>query len=264
MRIIAVTGIKGGVGTTTVAAHVSAALRAQGEQVMALDLCPQNSLRLFFGMPCEIHDGIAPALLDGKVWFEACYKNQTGLYFVPFGDLHNEIPKELMPLLFPESFHQLSDQLKNINFEGDGWLIVDCPVSDLESEWYNHLVEASDAVIRVITSDALSYALLRQGDRYDRSDKEMLLVNRFTPAVDLEQDLKTLLLSEYRDHLLPVVVHEDKNICQALAHKQTVFEYAPYSQAYRDFECIATWLIAKRAVSSGRAHQRPENEGIKE
>lgn len=249
MRIIAVTGIKGGVGTTTVAAHLSAALSAQGQSVMALDLCPQNSLRLYFGMPWDQHRGVALELMEGNPWYYACYQNQAGIYFFPYGDLHNDVPKELVPTLFPESFGALSAQLNKVKFADDnGWLIVDCPVSREDNEWYAKLVPSVDMVVRVLNADALNYALLTSAQDQKRNDfqgKERILINRYSPVMQLEQDVNDLLHDEYGDRMLPCVVHNDESVRQALAYKQTVFECSEHCQANRDFSLLSTWLIAR-------------------
>ena len=50
MPLIGFTSPKGGVGKTTLAANVAALLAARGHKVLALDLDPQNALRLQFGL----------------------------------------------------------------------------------------------------------------------------------------------------------------------------------------------------------------------
>ena len=45
MVVIPVISSKGGVGKTTIAANLCTALAARGQQVLAIDLDPQNALR---------------------------------------------------------------------------------------------------------------------------------------------------------------------------------------------------------------------------
>lgn len=50
MTLLAFASPKGGVGKTTVAAHVAALLAQRGHKVIAIDLDPQNALRLHLGV----------------------------------------------------------------------------------------------------------------------------------------------------------------------------------------------------------------------
>ena len=57
MKVITVVSAKGGVGKTTLAANLASVLAARGRRVIALDLDPQNALRLHFGIPLDSIDG---------------------------------------------------------------------------------------------------------------------------------------------------------------------------------------------------------------
>jgi CO dehydrogenase nickel-insertion accessory protein CooC1 len=68
MKVITVVSAKGGVGKTTLAANLASVLAARGRRVIALDLDPQNALRLHFGIPLDSIDGLARATLAGDPW----------------------------------------------------------------------------------------------------------------------------------------------------------------------------------------------------
>jgi cellulose biosynthesis protein BcsQ len=59
MPLLCLASPKGGVGKTTLAANLACGLAGLGARVVALDLDPQNALRLHFGVP--LHDGRRPA-----------------------------------------------------------------------------------------------------------------------------------------------------------------------------------------------------------
>lgn len=68
MPLIAFVSPKGGVGKTTLAANVAAVLAARGHDVLAIDLDPQNALRLHLGVPIHEEGGFLVALPDGADW----------------------------------------------------------------------------------------------------------------------------------------------------------------------------------------------------
>ena len=51
MKVIALQGIRGGVGTTAIVAGLAQAAHEQGARVLAVDLCPDNQLGIHLGLP---------------------------------------------------------------------------------------------------------------------------------------------------------------------------------------------------------------------
>lgn len=68
MPLICFASPKGGVGKTTLAANVASQLARAGKQVMALDLAPQNTLRLHFGVALRDNGGFTKRLLQHPDW----------------------------------------------------------------------------------------------------------------------------------------------------------------------------------------------------
>lgn len=61
MPVIALQGLRGGMGTTSVTAALAWALQQLGESVLAIDFTPDNLLRLHFNTPFELARGWARA-----------------------------------------------------------------------------------------------------------------------------------------------------------------------------------------------------------
>ena len=77
MTLICFASPKGGVGKTTLAANVANELARSGQHVIALDLDPQNALRLHFGIPLQDAAGFTHHLTRGPDW-RRCLRRDAG------------------------------------------------------------------------------------------------------------------------------------------------------------------------------------------
>nr|CBX72322.1 hypothetical protein YEW_LO49410 [Yersinia enterocolitica W22703] len=68
MPVLALQGIRGGIGTTSVIAALAWALQQLDESVLVIDFSPDNLLRLHFNMHFEQSRGWARAEVDGEGW----------------------------------------------------------------------------------------------------------------------------------------------------------------------------------------------------
>ena len=82
MVVFSVVSAKGGVGKTTITANMAMAL-AGGRNVVAVDLDPQNALRLHLGVPVEEIDGIGRATLEARSWKTSLLRGGAGPYALP-------------------------------------------------------------------------------------------------------------------------------------------------------------------------------------
>lgn len=87
MAILGLQGIRGGVGTTSIAAALGWSLQVLGESVLVIDACPDNLLRMSFNVDYGVSDGWARALLDGRDWRDTAQRYTSQLDILPFGQL---------------------------------------------------------------------------------------------------------------------------------------------------------------------------------
>src|SRR3954447_24727126 len=86
MPLISITSPKGGVGKTTLAANVAFEMSRLGGRVLALDIDPQNALRLHFGLPLSDRSGLLPALHAHGRWQQAVRETGHGVLVLPHGE----------------------------------------------------------------------------------------------------------------------------------------------------------------------------------
>lgn len=127
MRSIAILNQKGGVGKTTTAVNLSAALAESGQRVCLIDLDPQAHASLHLGLALADDDrSIYDVLIRSVAIEEICQAIDDNLWLVPSHlnlaaaemELAGEVGRELI----------LRDQLAEETDQFD-YLIIDCPPS---------------------------------------------------------------------------------------------------------------------------------------
>ena len=78
MTLICFASPKGGVGKSTLAANIANELARGGLHVIALDLDPQNTFRLHFGIPLEDGTGFTHLLAEHPDWRRCCTRYRSG------------------------------------------------------------------------------------------------------------------------------------------------------------------------------------------
>ena len=85
MPLVTLGSPKGGVGKTTLAAHLAALLARRGHRVLAIDLDPQNALRLHFGLSMREEGGYLAWLEEGVNWRAVLRDTAYDVRLLPYG-----------------------------------------------------------------------------------------------------------------------------------------------------------------------------------
>lgn len=249
MKIISLTGISGGCGTTTVTAQIAATLAARGRKVIVFDFSPQNSLRFHFGMKWEDSNGLIPQILSGKPWNEAAYRCENGVDFVPFGKCSEQDIARFSQFL-QQSPDWLDSRLHELDIDNDTCILIDCPRNEYGLRAQAHAL--SSLILVVVQASTPSYAALAEPHGCftpENTIKISYLINNFDPLLVLDRDIAGLISVDQKTHLCPVIIHRDESVREALASKLSIDAYAPESQAAADFSDLTTWLNARLADS---------------
>jgi len=102
MPLVLFSSPKGGVGKTTFAAYTAAILVRRGYRVLALDLDPQNALRLHLGMPLREELGFMASIDQRADWRAAAVDTPSGVRLLPFGSVEPRRALQLGAALLEE------------------------------------------------------------------------------------------------------------------------------------------------------------------
>ena len=228
-------GIRGGVGTSASLAALAYALYAMEQRVLVVDMCPENTLGLHFNLDLAPHGGWARATLDQQPWNESAWCVSDRLYVLPYGHVTETeyVQLDAWLLQHPQLWRQRQAAL------GDAfdWVLFDLP-QRLPGHASN---PPCDFAFSVINADAACHVLLQTRPK----DSNWLLVNRFDPGSQLQRDLTLIWQNRYTASLIPINLHSDEAMGEALACRQPVGRYAPASLITQDIISFASWCLVR-------------------
>ncbi len=144
----------------------------------------------------------------------------------------------------PQGNAYFLDALKTLKQSGRyRWILVDIPTGF--SGFAMETLAAVDSRIVVATPDANCHARLHQ---QPLAQDAYLLVNGLRVTSHLQDDIYQLWLQSQRN-LIPVILHSDEAMAEAMAAKQPVGEYSPDSLIAEEFMTLAGWCLLHLAES---------------
>lgn len=263
MRSIAVINQKGGVGKTTTAVNLSAALANAGKKVCLIDMDPQAHASLHLGVSLESSSKTTYSLLteDDPV-SDVRIQLQDNLTVIPSHidlaaaemELATEVGREII----------LRDKLEADDVEFD-YLILDCPPS-LGVLTLNALTAATEIFLPLQPHFLALHGLSKLLKTIDLVGKRLNPGLKLTGIVFCMYDSGTKLAAEvshdvkefFEDQRISNTVWKDavdfetmirRNIrlAEAPSFGQSIFDYAPQSNGASDYDSLAQEVLKQEA-----------------
>ncbi|MEW6743296.1 MAG: AAA family ATPase [Planctomycetota bacterium] len=276
MRIVAIINQKGGVGKTTTAVNLGAALARAGRRVLLVDVDPQANLSVHLDVDVTGEIASIYDLLCGRRRAHelVCSTAQERLAILPATldlagaelELASAVGREVI----------LREALERDRAEGlldYDWLLVDSPPS-LGLLAVNALTAADEVVIPI---QAQYFALQGMSKLVEVIDLVRARLNRKLQiagiVVCMYQGQTTLgreVLAEVRrffgDKVFKTLVRQNVKLAEAPSHGRTIFDYAPASHGAEDYarlcdEVLERWESGPHAERGIIARQAPAPAG---
>ena len=259
-RIIAVAMQKGGVGKTTTAINVAAALAEKGQRVLAVDLDPQGNLTQHAGFDPEtlsptIYD-VLKAEVDGRSLplRSAIYETTEGFDLLPAQPELSLVEVALINTLSREQV--LAGLLDQVAPDYD-FILIDCNPS-LGLLVINALTAADSVIIPIQTE-----YLAARGAFMILSSIETVRRKRLNPDLQIEgilltmadtrtilaQDVQDAIRAQYGDgiRIFDPVIRRSVRFGESAANGRSIITYEPAGPGAKAYRKIARTILEDSA-----------------
>jgi chromosome partitioning protein len=239
-KIITIANEKGGIGKTISTMNISSGLQRSGKKVLLIDLDPQSSLTICFGLEPEDLDLTISNLMVNKINDEdyqpdikEYIQEKEGLYLIPSDIQLSGIETSLINALSRETIlKQIIDEIKS-EFE---YIIIDTPPS-LGLLTINALA-AADSVIIPVQAQYLSLkgmelllnTIIRINKRINRNLQiEGIITTMYNQRTNMSRDISRMLQVNYGGHIriFKNAIPYSTRAAEMTAAGQSIFEYDP-------------------------------------
>lgn len=249
--IISVANQKGGVGKTTTAINLAAALAHKGIKTLLVDMDPQANATISFLRPEQGYRNVFEALSPrGCPMSEIIQSTQThNLDLVPSSIALAKLETTLAGEL--EAHFCLKDSLQRV-LDRYEYVVIDTPPT-LGILTVNSMVASSHVLVPI---QASYFALEGTDDLVDTIDK---IKKRVNPSLQilgvlltiydgrtiLSRDIHQQITKAFGTKIFKTIIHKNVRLEEAPAYKEDIFSFAPNSRGALEYYQFAEEVLSR-------------------
>lgn len=251
-RVVTFVNQKGGVGKTTTAVSLAAALGRRGQKVLLVDLDPQANATSAAGVDPDDLPGVYDLLLAEVGGADVVVDvPDEKLAVIPSSPALAGAEVELVPAMAREQ--RLKNGLHPLRDEFD-WIFIDCPPS-LGLLTINALTASDHVVIPVqceyMALEGLS-RLVQTLDLVKRNlNPNLTILGVVLTMFDGRTRLSQQVVDEVRTHFeqtFSAIIPRSVRLSEAPSHGQSIFRYEPGGRAALAYDALAQELLQRVGV----------------
>ena len=253
-RILAIANQKGGVGKTTTAINLGAALARTGRRVLLVDLDPQGNASTGLGLFPEDRDRTVFDILQGtSLAADAVSPTEVAnLSLVP--STTDLAAADVTLSGRPRRSYLLRDALRHKDMAGYDYILIDCPPS-LSTLTVNALV-AADAVLVPLQSEFFALEGLSQLMMTIREVRtaanpdlriEGVVLTMYDRRNNLSQQVEADARANLGDLVFETLVPRNVRLSEAPSFAMPVLDYDPDSTGSKAYVSLAAEVLARES-----------------
>ena len=229
-QIIAVLNHKGGVGKSTTAVSLAAALQLSKKNVLAIDMDGQANLTEALGLSIEEEQTV--------------YGAMCGQYTLPLVKLHNGIT------VSPSCLDLSAAELELISEPGRELILKGLITKAIAKEHFDYIIIDCPPSLGLLTLNALTaadYIIIPVQAQYlamrGMAKLMDIVITQFDRRKTLNRSVREIVNDSFHEKVFKTVIRDNVALAEAPINGKTIFVYNPKSNGASDYMSLAKEVL---------------------